>query len=145
MLLAAALAACGSDKSSLPDVRLPTLGGAMGESLASCPTEKCLTVLVAPWCGVCHQVSGDVVRLRRHLDSRGIASRVVVGLASLEEIRPFAARFGPDTLLDPEGAFSARGVPLFVTTARDGTVLKTVAGFPRGSGSLEDLAAFFGL
>lgn len=150
LLLAVALlmtAGCGGDDpgAKLPDARLQTLGGATGPSLAACPTAKCLTVLVAPWCGVCHQVSGDVIRLRRHLDAQGISSRVVVGLASLEDIKPFAERFGPDALLDPDGAFTARGVPLFVTTDRDGKVLKTVAGFPRGSGTLADLAAHFAL
>ena len=132
-------------QSALPDVRLKTLGGATAESLAGCPTDKCLTVLVAPWCGVCHQVTPDIVRLRRHLDEKGVTSRVVVGMASLDEITPFAARYGPDALLDPDGAFKARGVPLFVTTARGGKVLKTVPGFPRGSGTLGELAAAFGL
>lgn len=149
LLLALTLAVSGCSSSegggSLPDVRLKTLGGATGDSLADCPTDKCLTVLVAPWCGVCHQVTPDVVRLRRYLDEQGVTSRVVVGLASLEEIKPFAANFGPDALLDPDGAFKARGVPLFVTTARGGAVLKTVPGFPRGSGTLGELAAAFGL
>lgn len=149
LLTALLLTSCSGDAGEgggkLPDVRLQTLGGATGPSLAACPTDKCLTVLVAPWCGVCHQVSGDVIRLRRYLDEQGIASRVVVGMATLEEIKPFAERFGSDTLMDPDGAFKARGVPLFVTTDRDGKVLKTVPGFPRGSGTLGDLAAYFGL
>lgn len=145
-LLAAAGCSGGSgDGAPLPDVRLRTLGGATGESLATCPTAKCLTVLVAPWCGVCHQVTPDVVRLRRWLGEHGVSSRVVVGLASLEDIKPFAERFGPDALLDPDGAVKARGVPLFVVTDRSGKVLKTVPGFPRGSATLAELAAFFGL
>lgn len=148
--LVLALAGCGGGEGggaqkTLPDVRLKTLGGATGPSLASCPAAKCLTVLVAPWCGVCHAVAGDVVNLRRHLDARGVPVRVVVGLASLEEIKPFAERFGPDALVDPDGAFRARGVPLFVTTGSDGRVLKTVPGFPRGAGTLTELAAQFGL
>lgn len=148
LALALVLAGCsGVDgaPAKLPDVRLKTLGGATGESLASCPTDKCLTVLVAPWCGVCHQVTPDVVRLRRYLDEKGVTSRVVVGMASLEDIKPFAANFGPDALLDPDGAFKARGVPLFVTTERGGKVLKTIPGFPRGAATLGDLAAQFGL
>jgi hypothetical protein len=149
-LLAAALlatAGCGGSGpgAALPDVRLRTLGGDVGPSLATCPTAKCLTVLVAPWCGVCHAVSGDVVRLRRYLSEHGVSSRVVVGLSSLDEIKGFAATFGPDALLDPDGAFKARGVPLFVVTDRSGAVLKTVPGFPRGSGTLGDLAAYFDL
>ena len=69
LVLAAAVAACSGGDSSvarrLPDTRLPTLAGPVGQSLAECPTDKCLTVVVAPWCGVCHQVTPDIVRLRR--------------------------------------------------------------------------------
>ena len=144
-----ALAACGGESETstkLPDVRLPTLGGPLGPSLAACNTEKCLTVVVAPWCGVCHSVTPDVVRLRRHLDKAGIGSRVVVGLSDdLEAIKGMAAQYGSDALLDPGGAVKARGVPLFVVTDRAGAVLKRVNGFPRGISSSEELAQYFGL
>ncbi len=141
-----ALVACNSAVAPrLPDVRLPTLGGPLGPSLASCNTEKCLTVIVAPWCEACHQSTPDIVRLRRFLDKVGVSSRVVVGLAELAPIKEMAALFGSDTLLDAEGAMSARGVPLFIVTNRGGEVVKRVNGFPRGASSLEELAAFFGL
>lgn len=141
-----ALSGCGGGggADSLPDARLKTLGGAVGPSLASCPAAKCLTVLVAPWCGVCHSVAGDVVRLRGFLDGRGVPTRVVVGLASLEEIEPFARRFGPDALVDPDGVLKARGVPLFVVSGPDGRVLKSVPGFPRAA-TLGELAEHLGL
>lgn len=135
----------GDSASKLPDVRLHTLGGPLGPSLATCNTEKCLTVLVAPWCGICHSVTPDIVRLRRFLDKAGIGSRVVVGLAELEPIKGMAALFGSDTLLDPDGAMRARGVPLFIVTNRAGQVVKRVNGFPRGASSPDELAAFFGL
>ncbi|MDO8756498.1 MAG: hypothetical protein Q7J64_00675 [Elusimicrobiota bacterium] len=144
-MLAAAACGGGDATSKLPDVRLSTLGGPLGPSLAKCATEKCLTVVVAPWCGVCHQVTPDIVRLRRHLDKIGVASRVVVGLAELPELKQMAALFGSDTLLDPEGALTARGVPLFIVTARSGEVLARFPGFPRGASSPDELAAYFGL
>lgn len=139
--------ACGASENSakLPDVRLPTLGGPLGPSLATCLTEKCLTVVVAPWCAVCHQVTPDIVRLRRFLDKAGVASRVVVGLDDLEPVKGMAALFGPDALLDPGGAVAARGVPLFIVTNRAGDVVKRVNGFPRGMSSPDELASFFGL
>lgn len=143
-----ALAACGEgggSSSKLPDVRLPTLGGPLGPSLATCNTEKCLTVVVAPWCGVCHRVTPDIVRLRRFLDKAGVGSRVVVGLDELEPIRGMAALFGSDALLDPGGAMAARGVPLFIVTNRAGEVVKRVNGFPSGASTPDELAAFFGL
>ena len=143
-----ALGACGEgagSSSKLPDVRLPTLGGPLGPSLVSCNTEKCLTVIVAPWCGVCHQVTPDIIGLRHFLDKAGIGSRVVVGLADLEPIKGMAALFGSDTLLDAGGAVVARGVPLFIVTNRAGEVVKRVNGFPRGASSPDELASFFGL
>jgi len=142
-----ALAACGgSDTASrLPDVRLPTLGGPQGSSLAACATEKCLTVIVAPWCSVCHTVTPDIVRLRRFLDKAGISSRVVVGLAEIGPIKEFAALYGSDALLDDQGVIKARGVPQFIVTNRAGDVIKRVGGFPRGASSAEELAAYFDL
>jgi|CXWL01.1.fsa_nt_gi thiol-disulfide isomerase/thioredoxin len=147
LALAVLLCACGGEgvASKLPDVRLPTLGGPLGPSLATCSTEKCLTVLVAPWCGVCHSVAPDIVRLRRHLDSAGVSTRVVVGLAELPQIKEFAAEFGSDALLDPERKMSANGVPLFLVTNRKGEVIKRLAGFPSGRPTPQQLAEFFGL
>ena len=148
LALACALAACsgsGSSASSrLPDARLPTLAGSTGQSLAECPTDKCLTVVVAPWCGVCHQAAPDIVRLRRYLDASGVSSRVVVGLADIGPIREFAAQFGADALLDAGGAMTPRGVPFFVISDRTGKVLHVVNGFPQ-TDSAAQLAEALGL
>ena len=149
LALAAALSACSDGGSgaarTLPDARLPTLAGILGPSLASCPTDKCLTVLVAPWCSVCHQAAPDIVSLRRFLDQAGVSSRVVVGASDdLPAIRTFAAEFGPDALLDDAGALTSRGVPLFLVSDRRGRVLKVVDGFPQTDGP-EDLARLLGL
>jgi thiol-disulfide isomerase/thioredoxin len=139
-------AACGGSPSArLPDVKLPTLGGAPGPSLASCPTEKCLTAVVAPWCGVCHRVTPAVILLRRYLHTAGVSTRVVVGLDELPRLKEFAALYGPDALLDEGGAVPARGVPLFLVTDREGRVLKRVDGFPQGAANAAELASFFGL
>jgi hypothetical protein len=143
LALATALSACSGGESSsrafvLPDVRLPTLAGIPGPSLAACPTDKCLTVLVAPWCTVCHQAAPNIVILRRYLDKVGVASRVVVGASDdLGQIKKFAAEFGPDALLDDGGALHSRGVPTFLVTDRKGKVLKSVNGFPNAPGPAE--------
>jgi len=147
LALIAALAACsGADSAArrLPDVRLPTLGGPKGPSLAACPTEKCLTVVVAPWCGVCHRAAADIVRLRRFLDRHGVASRVVVGLAELDAIREFAMEFGSDALLDSAGAITPRGVPIFLVSDNQGKILNVVNGFPQTQNAAE-LAEALGL
>lgn len=146
LLLALALSACSGAPDRLPDARLKTLGGPLGPSLAECATAKCLTVLVAPWCGVCHTVAPDIVRLRRHLDANGVSSRVVVGLDDAGPIAEFARVFGPDTLLDPERVLAGRGgVPMFVVTDRDGKILRRFNGFPSGAVSTAELAEYFGL
>ncbi|MFI5361399.1 MAG: TlpA family protein disulfide reductase [Elusimicrobiota bacterium] len=157
-LLRRALAACavlcvgacsgGSSPAArrLPDARLPTLGGVVGPSLATCPTEKCLTILVAPWCGVCRAEAPNFVALRHFLDARGISSRVVVGLSDdLPAIKTFAAVFGADALLDADGAMSSRTTPLLLVTDREGRVLKALEGFPSRISSAEELAKFLGL
>ena len=147
LLAGLALSACRESESvsKLPDVRLPTLAGAPGPSLASCLTPKCLTIVVAPWCGVCHAATPDIARLRRFLKKAGVGTRVVVGLADLEPIKRMAALFGPDTLLDPDGVVIARGVPMFIVTAQGGAVVGRVAGFPRNANTPAELAAILGL
>jgi thiol-disulfide isomerase/thioredoxin len=150
LALAAALSACSGGGSStyaqnLPDARLPTLAGIPGPSLAACPTDKCLTILVAPWCSVCHRAAPSIVTLRRFLDKSGVASRVVVGSSDdLPAIKKFAAEFGSDSLLDDGGALRSRGVPCFLVTDRRGKVLKTVNGFPNVPGP-EELARYLDL
>ena len=150
LALAAGLAACSSGGSRLarrlPDARLPTLGGVVGPSLASCPTDKCLTILVAPWCGVCRAEAPHLVELRHYLDARGVSSRVVVGLSDDKKaIKEFAAVFGADALLDLDGAMTSRSTPLLLVSDREGRVLKVVNGFPSGLSGPADLAKYLDL
>ena len=146
---ALALAACsgGGDRvRTLPDARLPTLGGVTGPSLASCPTEKCLTILVAPWCGVCHAEAPNFVILRHYLDAHGVSSRIVVGLSDdLPAIKKFAAEFGADALLDADGVMHSRSTPLLLVSDRAGRVLKVVEGFPSQLGGPDALAKYLEL
>ncbi|MDE2489727.1 MAG: TlpA family protein disulfide reductase [Elusimicrobia bacterium] len=150
LALAAALAACSGGSTSardvLPDVRLPTVGGPLGDSLAACPTGRCLTVVVAPWCEVCRAEAPNIVQLRRYLDSVGVASRVVVGESSdAKAVRSFAAEFGADAQMDDDGALDVRATPtLFVSDDR-GRLLKVVEGFPSGTSGPAQLAQYLGL
>src|SRR5207244_1518320 len=110
---------------------LPTLDGKGTVSLASCPGAKCLTVYVAPWCGVCRASSGLILALGEYLKARGIETRVVVGKDRLDAVREYARTFGPKTLLDPDGGVGLRGgVPQFIVTDPAGKVLKAMPGVP---------------
>ena len=146
LLLSAACAQTDEQLGSrLPDLQLvmPSTGE-MAASLASCASEKCLTVVVAPWCSVCHGATGRIVSLRNYLKATGVASRVVVGLASdYHELKAYAEEFGPDAQIDLARVLRPSGVPMFIISDRKGKVLKTVAGGP-GGGSSAGMAAALG-
>ena len=150
-LLAAAtlsLGACSSEppaKPYLPPIELAKLAGGAGGSMASCPTEKCLTVYVAPWCGYCRAGTPTMIALRAFLKTKNVATRFVVGMAPLEDVKEYAKEFGPEALLDPDNAMGVRGgVPHFFVSDATGRVLKRVPGLPQ-TGDVELLAAYFGL
>src|SRR5689334_22878006 len=97
------LAGCSpSPKDHLPDVSLTTLSGDSRQSLASCPTAKCLNVVVAPWCPYCRAATPTIVELRNYLNKNNLATtRVIVGMDKPQALADYAKDFGPDTLLDP--------------------------------------------
>ncbi|MBI5629373.1 MAG: hypothetical protein HY921_00645 [Elusimicrobia bacterium] len=147
LLLSVCFSACSrrSNQFSL-DVTLPRLSGGEGKSLASCPTPKCLTVYVAPWCGYCRAATPTFLALRTYLQGQDVATRFVVGLSRGEDLRQYAQVFGPDTLLDPEGRLKlSGGVPHFVVSTRDGRILRDVAGYPMGVDSIPEFASYYGL
>ena len=147
LILALAIAACGrgAEGKSLPDVTLPTLGGPQSPSLATCPTEKCFTVVVAPWCGYCRRGTPVMIVLREWLARRGVAMRVIVGLAGIQDVKAYAQEFGPESMLDPEGKVKVTGgVPHFYVTDQKGSILKEIAGMPM-TNDPERFAAYFGL
>lgn len=140
----AGLAACSRAPRSLGEAELPTLGGGV-VSPASCPTEKCLTVYVAPWCGYCRAATPQLIKLRTHLEKAGVSMRFIVGMDEAPAVEDYAAVFGPEALLDPRNAFGASGgVPHFYVTDKGGRVLRDLAGMPRLD-SVQDLAEYFGL
>ncbi len=145
LLLLAAACSNDSETNAMPPLRLPTLGGTMAPSLASCPDHKCLTVYVAPWCGACHMATPLILELRRYLSSRGVATRIVVGMDEPAAVRQYAKAFGPDTLMDPAGDLRVDGTPYFFVSDGNGRILNEAAGMPMGISSLPDLAAAYGL
>ena len=116
---------------SFGGVELASLSGAAARRLDACPTPKCLTVYVAPWCGVCRSSTGMLAAFRDYLRARGVETRLVVGRGEPEAVRKYAEEFGPDTLLDPEGRVPlSGGVPNFIASSADGTILKRMPGVP---------------
>ncbi|MBI3297897.1 MAG: hypothetical protein HYZ75_07025 [Elusimicrobia bacterium] len=97
----------------------------------ACPAAKCLTVYVAPWCGVCRSSTELINAVVSFLDARGVPARVVVGRDGAGAVAEYARAFGPKTLLDPEGRLPlSGGVPQFIVTGPDGSVLKRQPGVP---------------
>ena len=71
LVLAAFLGGCSSSASDSPlKARLPRLSGESGASLADCPTPRCLTVYVAPWCHYCRAATPLLIELRAYLQAR---------------------------------------------------------------------------
>ncbi|TBR16776.1 hypothetical protein EPO15_18530 [bacterium] len=141
----------GAERLSAEPVVLASAGG---ESVtwSSCPAAKCLTVYVAPWCGVCRASTGFLKAFAEAMERAGVPSRVVVGRGEPAAVADYAKAFGPRALLDPEGKVPlAGGVPQFIVTAADGAVLKRQPGVPRiieppiPEADIREVAAFLGL
>lgn len=132
LLLGLLLGACsGGSKTAFRGLSLERLGGGEKVVLDSCPTARCVTVYVAPWCGYCRKSVGLIQAFRAHLKKTGVESRVIVGRDGPEAVRAYAAEFGPDALLDAAGAVPLPGgVPHFVSTDAAGAALKRVSGIP---------------
>ncbi|MFA5141160.1 MAG: redoxin family protein [Elusimicrobiota bacterium] len=115
----------------MPVLALERVGGGEPVRLDSCPTAKCLTVIVAPWCGICRSSTGFLGAFAAYLKGRGVESRVVVSQGSASDVASYAKEFGPDTLMDPGGSVPAPGgVPNFVVTDGTGKALRRMPGVP---------------
>ena len=139
--MAAVLLLCPSGEarpgSVFDGISLPTLSSARPVALASCPTKRCLTVYVAPWCGFCRRSTPMFKKLKESLRWRMVTTRIVVGMDKESAVRGYAREFGGDTLLDFEGALSPRGVPHLFLTDRTGTVIRSRAGAPESLSEAE--------
>jgi hypothetical protein len=142
----AALAACAQQTpAALPDLSLPTLAGPE-VNLRSCPTEKCVTAYVAPWCPHCRAATEGLLALRGRLKSKGMTVRFVVGQDNPAAVKSYAAAFGPDALLDPDGRMRvAGGVPHIFVSDAHGRVERDFAGVPKDGATADELADAYGL
>lgn len=142
--MGAALVFSPPDRQAQPETKLPraALKTAAGKpvELSSCPTAKCLTVVVAPWCGYCRSSTEKIVELDSFLAARKITTRVVVTMDQAGALAGYARDFGPQALLDTGSLVSVRGVPHFIVSDPHGNVLSTAAGVPPGG--IEDVGDF---
>lgn len=112
----------------LPEVNLTSLNG-RETYMPDCPTAKCLTVVVSPWCPHCRAVAGVLGGMRAWLPKHGVEMRIVVGDDSEEAVRDYAKAFGPSTLVDPSSLFKIPGgVPAFLVSTNGGAVLRKESG-----------------
>lgn len=119
------------ERLSAEPLLLASIGGP-SVNWSACEAEKCLTVYVAPWCGVCRASTGFINAFVGAMERSGVPSRVVVGRGNVDEVADYAKAFGPRALLDAGGKLPLTGgVPQFIVTSRDGRVLKRQPGVPR--------------
>jgi hypothetical protein len=115
----------------LNGVTLSTLDGAKAVDLGKCKTEKCLTVYVSPWCGICRKSTPFINELKGYFIRKNIDTRIVVGRGQADQVREYASAFGPDVLLDMSAAYPLQGgVPNFAVSNSKGEVVKVVPGVP---------------
>lgn len=151
------LLACGCSQSPSGDysgfwsgldpkaVEAPAGPKADESTLSKCPTKKCLTVVVAPWCPHCREAQPIILATREYLKKKGVHTNIVVGMDKPRALAAYAKEFGPDTLLDEEGALGEGGVPHFYVTDASGRVLRNQPGFPPDVTDPREFAALLGL
>jgi thiol-disulfide isomerase/thioredoxin len=126
----------------LPEISLTASNSNEAVPLASCPTAKCLTVYVAPWCPHCRNAGANILSLRDYLKAQGIETRIVVGDDAEDEVDRYASSFGNGTLVDPAKTFKfSGGVPHLFVTEDGGRILKQLAGFYEEPMAAAELAA----
>lgn len=131
--------ACSYRDYTFEGIKAPTLGSSETVSLQTCSTTKCLTVYVAPWCPHCRAATPMILALRDYLKTRGVETRIIVGLDKLEAVRAYAETFGEGTFLDTEGRISPPGgVPALIVSDSSGRVLHQQAGAPELSPPFSD-------
>lgn len=156
-LIAVVLLACGCSQSPSGDYsgfwsgvdaatsEAPAGPKAGADTLAKCPTKKCLTVVVAPWCPHCREAQPIILATREFLRKQNIHTSIVVGMDKPRALAAYAKEFGPDTMIDEDGALGDGGVPHFYVTDASGRVLRNQPGFPPDVTDARQFAALLGL
>jgi thiol-disulfide isomerase/thioredoxin len=98
-----------------------------------CPKEKCLIIMMTPWCPKCQEIQPVISILSNKLSEDDIPVSVVIGDDAEKNIREFASKFESRVLIDPQNQLFSRisipGTPYFAVVNRDGVVVNDLAGF----------------
>lgn len=127
----------------IPEVTLyPVDGG--GTFMPRCDQDRCLTVIVAPWCPHCRDATQTILDLRDYLANKGVGVRIVVSQDTEARCEAYAADFGRDALLDPSNSIQSHAVPQFWLSDSRGAIIGKMDGIAPEA-TPEQVAAALGL
>jgi thiol-disulfide isomerase/thioredoxin len=121
---------------SMPGELLPEYSnGAMGSQVmvgGRCLQDRCLTIVVAPWCPACHRMKGTISALRQQVEADGRPVALVIGMDKPEALQNYAQQHSETVLLDIKRSFTKRAkirsVPYFAVTNRKGEIVEEMKG-----------------
>jgi thiol-disulfide isomerase/thioredoxin len=97
-----------------------------------CIKDRCLTVVVAPWCPSCRALNGMIISLRDQVEADGYPVNVVVAMDKPRALAQYAASYAKPVALDVDGKFwkqvKIKGVPYFAVTNSKGEIVEFING-----------------
>lgn len=97
-----------------------------------CLQERCLTIVVAPWCPACRRMKGTISALRQQVEADGRPVFLVIGMDKPEALQNYARQHTETVLLDTNRSFTKRAnirsVPYFAVTNNKGEIVEEMKG-----------------
>ena len=97
-----------------------------------CIKDRCLTVVVAPWCPSCRSLNGMIISLRDQVEAVGYPVNVVVAMDKPKALAEYAANYAKPVALDVDGKFwkqvKIKAVPYFAVTNSKGEIVESMTG-----------------
>ncbi|MFN9726954.1 TlpA family protein disulfide reductase [Acidovorax sp.] len=97
-----------------------------------CLQERCLTIVVAPWCPACRRMKGTISALRQQVEADGRPVFLVIGMDKPEALQNYARQHSETVLLDMNRSFTKRAnirsVPYFAVTNHKGEIVEEMKG-----------------
>lgn len=95
-----------------------------------CIKDRCLTVVVAPWCPTCRALNGMIISLRDQVEADGYPVNVVVAMDKPRALAQYAASYAKPVALDVDGKFwkqvKIKAVPYFAVTNSKGEIVEFI-------------------